>query len=104
MTVWQKSHCLALMVYAKTANFPSRELFGLTSQMRRAAVSVGANIAEGTCRRGDREFARFLQVALASAGELEYHLLLASDLGLLKKADSEPLAEAASKSSECSRG
>lgn len=85
LRVWQKSHTLALRVYAVTATFPRSEIFGLTTQMRRAAVSVPANIAEGACRGGRREFARYLNVAVGSAGELEYHLLLASDLALLDR-------------------
>ena len=85
LRVWQKSHSLALRVYVVTATFPRSEIFGLTNQMRRAAVSVPANIAEGACRGGRREFARYLNVAVGSAGELEYHLLLASDLALLDR-------------------
>lgn len=95
LRVWQKSHSLTLGVYAATATFPKEEMFGLTSQMRRAAVSVAANIAEGACRDGRREFARFLQVAVGSAGELEYDLLLASDLGLLDRTQYAVLNEQA---------
>ena len=64
----------------------------MTSQMRRASASIGANIAEGSCRRGDTDFARFLQIATGSASELEYHLLLARDLKLLPTLDYERLA------------
>jgi four helix bundle protein len=67
-------------------------MYGLTSQMRRAAASIGANIAEGTCRNGDADFARFAQMAATSASELEYHLLLAHDLELLKRADYQRLS------------
>jgi four helix bundle protein len=81
--VWQKAHQLALHVYSATSPFPHQELYGLTSQLRRAAVSVPANIAEGCGRTSDRDFARFLQIAAGSASELEYHLLLARDLQLL---------------------
>ena len=63
LTVWKKSHALVLDVYAKTAHFPADELFGLVAQMRRAAVSIPANIAEGSSRGGDKEFAQFLRVA-----------------------------------------
>ncbi|HXB20655.1 MAG TPA: four helix bundle protein [Candidatus Solibacter sp.] len=83
LRVWQKSHSLALEVYQATRSFPRDEIYGLTSQIRRAAVSVGANIAEGCGRRSDGEFARFLQIARGSAAELEYHLLFARDLKLL---------------------
>ncbi len=76
------AHEVVLAVYRETANFPREELFGLTSQMRRSAASVPANIAEGSAR-GDREFHQFLRIALGSAAELEYHLLLAHDLGYL---------------------
>ena len=84
LKVWQKSHELTLAIYKATANFPKDELYGLTSQIRRACASVAANIAEGCGRTGKAELARFLQVAMGSASELEYHLLLAHDLGLLR--------------------
>ena len=87
LKVWQKSHRLALKVYAMTANFPKTEAFGITSQARRAAVSIAANIAEGSARSGDKEFARFLYISLGSASELEYFAILIGDLGLLKKPD-----------------
>jgi len=80
LRVWQKSHALTLAIYRVTQRFPKEEMYGLTSQIRRAAVSVAANIAEGCGRRSDREFRRFLQIARGSASELEYHLLLARDL------------------------
>jgi len=92
LLVWQKSHALTLQVYAVTAEFPTAEAFGLTSQMRRAAASIPSNIAEGCCRAGNRELARFLHIAVGSAGELEYDLLLAADLGLLTTIDGERLA------------
>ncbi len=81
--VWEKAHQLVLDVYKATANFPASELYGLTSQVRRAAASIPANIAEGAGRGSDAEFKRFLQIAMGSASELEYHLLLARDLGYL---------------------
>ncbi len=87
LKVWRKAHELTLAVYKMTCTFPKAELFGLTSQMRRASGSIGANIAEGCGRTGGPELARFLQIALGSASELEYHLLLAHDLGLLNGPD-----------------
>ncbi len=92
LKVWEKAHSLTLDVYESSKPFPREEIFGLTSQMRRCSASIGANIAEGTCRKGDIEFGRFLQIAMGSASELEYHLLLAKDLDLLKDADYERLA------------
>lgn len=83
LKVWEKSHRLTLGVYKATATFPRPELYGLTSQIRRACVSVPANIAEGCGRSGEAELARFLDIAMGSASELEYHLILAHDLGLL---------------------
>jgi four helix bundle protein len=83
LKVWQRSHQLTLAVYRATAAFPKHELYGLTSQIRRSSSSIPANISEGCGREGGADLARFLQVAMGSACELEYHLLLASDLGLL---------------------
>lgn len=83
LTVWQKSHSLVLDLYKMTTKFPKDELYGLTSQIRRAAVSIPANIAEGCARGGDAEFSRFLFISQGSAAELDYHLLLAHDLKFL---------------------
>ena len=83
MQTWQKAHCLALKAYALSADFPKTEMFGLTTQMRRAAVSVAANIVEGCSRGGDGMFGNDLKIARGSAGELEYYGILASELGLL---------------------
>jgi len=77
LRVWEKSHKLTLDIYAFSKAFPRDEMFGLTSQMRCASASIGMNIAEGCCRKGGAEMARFLQIAMGSAGELEYQLLLA---------------------------
>ncbi len=93
LQVWRRSHELTLGVYRVTKKLPKEELFGLTSQMRRAASSVPANIAEGCGRDGDPELKRFLNIALGSACELDYHLLLATELGYLTAADSQPLAD-----------
>lgn len=85
LKVWEKSHQLALAVYKATKEFPKEELYGLTSQIRRASMSIPTNIAEGCGRNTDAEFARFLQIAMGSASETEYQLLLAYDLGFLNK-------------------
>lgn len=87
LKVWEKSHQLTLVIYKASMNFPKDELYGLTSQLRQASSSVAANIAEGCGRRTDLDFARFLQNAMGSASELEYHLLLAHDLGYLASTD-----------------
>jgi four helix bundle protein len=91
LKVWEKGHLLTLAVYKATADFPREEQYGLTSQIRRASSSIPANIAEGCGRSGDAELARFLQIAAGSASELEYHLFLAKDLGMLKDSDHERL-------------
>src|SRR5437879_65959 len=85
LLVWSKAHKLALAIYVETRSFPKEEIFGLTSQIRRCAGSIGANIAEGCGRGTDIDFARFLQISMGSACELEYHLLFARDLGLLSE-------------------
>ena len=87
LLVWQKAHKLTLEVYRATTHFPKEEMFGLTSQLRRATASIAANIAEGAGRSGQAEFARFLHIAAGSANEVEYHLLLAHDLNYLTEAD-----------------
>ena len=83
LKVWEKAHALTLDIYRITRDFPRAETFGLQSQMRRASVSIGANIAEGSGRSGRREFGQFLSLALGSASELEYHVLLVRDLGFI---------------------
>jgi four helix bundle protein len=95
LKVWEKAHALTLDVYQVSRSFPREEMYGLTSQMRRASASIGANIAEGVCRRGAIDFARFLQIAAGSASEVQYHLLLARDLELLKVQDYQRLADQA---------
>lgn len=95
LKVWQKAHQLTLAVYRITAAFPREELYGLTSQLRRACSSIAANLAEGCGRNGDAEFARFCSIAMGSASELEYHLLLAKDLKLIKTADYQDLDQRA---------
>ncbi len=92
LIVWQKAHQLTLDIYRVTSRFPKDEMFGLTSQLRRAAASIAANIAEGCGRSGEVEFARFLHIAAGSANEVEYHLLLARDLTYLTAEDYAHLA------------
>ena len=96
LQVWRKAHSLVLSVYAKTANFPKEEMYALTSQIRRAAISIAANIAEGSSTGSDREFAKFLRISAASASEVEYFSVLALDLGLLDTPTAEQLIQDAS--------
>src|SRR5712672_2465889 len=91
--VWDRAHQLTLNIYTLTAKFPREELYGLTSQIRRCTVSIGANIAEGCGKAGNNEFQRFLQIASGSASELDYELLLAKDLGYLAKPDYAKIAD-----------
>ena len=87
LKVWEKSHRLTLASYKLTSQFPKHELFGLMSQIRRCSSSIPANIAEGCGRLGNAELHRFLQIACGSASELEYHFLLARDLGYVAVPD-----------------
>jgi four helix bundle protein len=92
LEVWQVAHKVACAVYRETAGFPKTEAYGLTAQLRSAAASIPANIAEGCGRHGDTEFSRFVRISLGSATELEYHLLLSHDIGLLKASTFESLS------------
>ena len=80
LIVWQKSHELTLKIYQITQSFPKDELFGLTSQIRRASISIPSNIVEGKARGSNKDFKRFLLIARGSLEELKYQLLLARDL------------------------
>jgi four helix bundle protein len=93
LRVWQRAHQLTLEIYAETRAFPKEERYRLTNQLRRAAASVPAIIAEGCGRNGDVELARFLTIARGSASELDYLLLLAHDLGYLNASRYQQLAE-----------
>lgn len=93
LKVWQKAHQLTLAVYQVTTALPREELYGLTTQLRRSCSSIPANLAEGCGRTGDAEFARFWSIAMGSASELEYHLLLTKDLKLIKSQDYAELAQ-----------
>ena len=83
LKVWEKSHALTLVIYKATEKFPKQELYALTNQIQRVAVSIPANIAEGCGKNTDAELARYFQIAMGSSSELEYLLLLAHDLGYL---------------------
>jgi four helix bundle protein len=93
LDVWEKAHKLTLQIYTKSRTFPKEEFYGLTSQMRRAAISVGANLAEGCGRQTTPELARFVRIAMGSASELDYHLLLARDLGFFQAEDYRNLSQ-----------
>jgi four helix bundle protein len=91
LLVWRKAHLLTLASYRATETFPKQEMYGLTTQIRRCAASIAANIAEGCGKHGNAEFQRFLNIAAGSASELEYHFLLSKDLGLLDAEGYGPL-------------
>jgi len=91
LKVWQRSHALVVELYPLTRTFPAEERFGLVTQMRRAAVSVPTNIAEGSKRQGKGDFAHFLNIAEGSLAETEYLVMLAADLGYLSDATKTPL-------------
>lgn len=82
--VWEQSHRLTLELYRVTKNFPKEELYGLVSQIRRAAVSIPANVAEGAVKVSEKDFARYLGISFGSASELEYLMLLSHDLGFIE--------------------
>ena len=85
LIVWQKAHVFTLEVYASTRGFPKEEIYGLTAQFRRAAVSIAANIAEGFRKRSKADKARFFNMAEGSLEECRYYLILAHDLGHMDK-------------------
>ena len=87
LEAWRSAHRLALEVYNATDRWPRSEMYGLTSQARRAVISIPANIAEGAARRGPREFARYLNISLGSLAELSYLLLFSRDRGLCDSAE-----------------
>ena len=92
LKVWEKSHALAMEVYRLTESFPRRDGVALTTQLRRASLSVPTNIAEGAGKFSESEFRRFLEIALGSAAETHYHLLVAHDIGILETARYDTLA------------
>ena len=89
LIVWQRAHQWVLMIYKLTEKFPKHEMFGLVSQMRRAAVSVAANMAEGYAAGGKGQFGRYLKIAQGSLSEVEYYLILALDLKYITQSDYE---------------
>lgn len=89
LIVWQKAHQWVLLIYNLTEKFPKQEMFGLVSQMRRAAVSVAANMAEGYAAGGTGQFGRYLDIAQGSLAEVEYYLILALDLKYITQAEYE---------------
>ena len=91
LKVWEKAHKLTLQIYKTTQSFPQQEMFGLTSQTRRASVSIPANIAEGCGRGSNADLARFLQISMGSASELEYLLLLSNALHFLDEPEYDKL-------------
>jgi four helix bundle protein len=93
LKVWAAGHTLTLDIYKVTQGFPKAEVYGLTSQLRRASVSVPTNIAEGSARLSDAGTRYFLEIALGSATEVEYLLLLAGDLGLITAATQSDFTE-----------
>jgi four helix bundle protein len=91
LDVWRRSQALAVSVYRATGEFPVEERYGITAQMRRAALSVSSNLAEGCGRRGDPELRRFVRISQGSLAELECQLLLAQELGFIQPVASETL-------------
>jgi len=91
LDVWQKSMDLVVAVYGVTKSFPKEEIYALTNQMRRAAVSIPSNIAEGRAKRSTREFLRFISIANGSVAELETQIMLSEKLGYLSSAQTTPL-------------
>jgi len=93
LKVWQKAYGLTLSIYKLTSTYPSEERYGVTSQLRRAAVSITNNIAEGSKRKSQVDFARFLNMAEGSAGEIDCLLMLSKDLGYVSADALGPLAQ-----------
>ena len=83
LEIWKQSRSFCTEVYTLTGNFPVEERFGLTNQLRRASVSIPSNIAEGSSRKSNKDFSRFLELAIGSANEIETQLLISSDLGFI---------------------
>ena len=93
LDVWKSAMMLTEKVYSKTVDFPEHEQFGITSQLRRAAVSVSANIAEGSARKGNKEFIQFLYISLGSLAELETLIIISNKVGYLNDSNRDDLLE-----------
>ena len=93
LEVWQRGRYLVKDIYQTTTRFSSEEKFGLVNQMRRAAVSIPSNIAEGHARTGTREFPHFISIAMGSLAELETQIILSADLGYLKASEKQRLLQ-----------
>jgi four helix bundle protein len=91
LKVWARAHQLVLAIYKASAGFPQSEIYALTIQLRRASISIASNIAEGCGRKTETDFARFLQIAMGSASEVQYDLLLARDLGFVPDGEFQQL-------------
>ena len=104
LLAWQACHRLALDIYRTTTAWPAEERYGLTAQARRAAFSAAANIAEGSARRGSREWRRFLDIALGSIAELTYIIRLARELGFLSDETATRLEDARNKAGRLTWG
>ena len=92
LEIWKKSRSFCSEIYTVTASFPNEEKFGLTNQLRRASVSVPSNIAEGSSRNSNKDFSRFLEIAIGSCYEMETQILIATDLGFLNSQNLEFLS------------
>lgn len=93
LDVWKKSRGLVKQIYLLSSRFPKEEIYGLTSQLRRAVVSVPSNIAEGHSRSGTKDFIQFISIAIGSLAEVETQVLLACDLEFVKENDIEPIVK-----------
>jgi four helix bundle protein len=87
LLIWKKSRLFCSKIYNVTASFPNEEKFGITNQLRKASVSISSNIAQGASRNSNKDFARFLEIAIGSAYEVETQLLISSDLGFINEQD-----------------
>ncbi|HLP64641.1 four helix bundle protein [Flavobacterium sp.] len=91
LEIWKQSRQFCTQIYLVTYHFPSEERFGLTTQLRRSSVSIPSNIAEGSSRKSNKDFARFLEIAIGSAYEIETQLLISNDLGFITEENLNPL-------------